>query len=114
MKKTIWFAALASVLVMLPLRVPADPTPNVYHSLESRQPHDAGIIRGKIEAVDYSAGVIRVRGPHGVQTITVVPSTSIYHGREYATLSDLRPGQNVEIAAYEVGGRLIAQSIRLN
>lgn len=116
MTRTIWVAALASIFAMLPLRAPADapsPSPNVYRSLDSRAPRDAGVIAGKIESVDYSAGSIRVRGPHGVQTVALVPSTTIYRGREYATLSDLRAGQLVEIAVYEVGGRLVAQSIRL-
>jgi len=118
MARTVWFAALASVLAALPLRASAappspSPSPNVYRSLDSRAPRAAGIISGRIEMVDYSAGIIRVRGSHGVQVVALVPSTTIYRGSEYATLSDLRSGQFVEIALYEAGGRLVAASIRL-
>ncbi len=116
MMKTIGVVAMAGILAVLPLHAWADtasPSPNLYRSLEAHAPRNAGIIQGRIEAVDYSGGSIRVRGPHGVQTIAVVPSTTIYNGGGYATLSDLRSGQLVEIAAYEVGDRLVAQSIRL-
>ncbi len=116
MTRAIRFAALASVLAMSFARAaadPASPSPNVYRSLESHAPRDAGVVQGTIESVDYSGQSIRVRGPHGTMSVAVVPSTTIYRGREYAAFSDLRGGQVVEIALYEVGGRLVAQSIRL-
>ena len=116
MTKTMWVVAVASILAVLPVCAWSDtasPSPNLYRSLESHAPRNAGIIQGRILAVDYSSGSIRIRGPHGIQVVAVVPSTTIYNGRGYATLSDLSGGQLVEIAAYEVGGRLVAQSIRL-
>ena len=85
------------------------PSPNLYQSLESSRSHAAGVIRGKIDAVDYSGGAVVVNG----RRIAVVPSTTIYNGNDYAALSDLRRGQKVEIAVYEVDGKLVAQSIRL-
>lgn len=100
---------------MLCARAPAEPSPspNVYRSLDSRAPRDAGVVQGTIESVDYAGESIRVRGPRGTMTVAVVPSTTIYRGKEYAALSDLRSGQAVEIALYEVSGRFVAQSIRL-
>ena len=86
------------------------PTPNVYQSLESSKSHAAGVIRGAIDSVDYSGGAIFVGG----RRIAVGPSTTIYNGNDYAALSDLRRGQRVEVAVYEIDGKLVAQSIRLS
>ena len=85
------------------------PSPNLYQSLESSHSHAAGVIRGEIDSVDYSGGAIVVGG----KRIAVVPNTTIYNGNDYAALSDLRKGQKVEVAVYEVDGKLVAQSIRL-
>lgn len=93
---------------------PGQPYP-VYRSLESgKAAHNAGVVRGIIENVDYSGGMvtIRTRG-HELVSIAVVPSTAIYQRDQYGTFSDLRHGQSVEISMYEVDGRLVAQSIRV-
>jgi hypothetical protein len=93
---------------------PPSPTPNVYRSLESGRPvHDAGEIRGRIDSIDYPEGTLVVSGPMGKRVIAVVPSTTIYRHGEYSTLADLRRGQRVDISVYEVGGRLVAQTIRI-
>jgi hypothetical protein len=90
------------------------PPPNVYRSLESGGPvHDAGEIRGRIESVDYPAGTILVRSGRTRRTIAVVPSTTIYQHGLYATLADLRRGERADLWVYEVGGRLVAQTIRI-
>jgi hypothetical protein len=95
-------------------QTPPASTPNVYRSLESGRPvHDAGEIRGRIESVDYPEGTLVVRGRMGKRVIAVVPSTTIYRRGEYSTLADLRRGQRVDISVYEVGGRLVAQTIRI-
>ncbi|MEO9264685.1 MAG: hypothetical protein ABI282_11370 [Candidatus Baltobacteraceae bacterium] len=95
----------------------ADPgTPNpVYRSFESgKTAHDAGVIRGVIADVDYSGGMLMIKSHgHELVAVAVVPSTAIYQGKQYETFSDLHRGQSVEISAYEVDGRLVAQTIRL-
>lgn len=109
-------AVLTSIALMLPTRALADPSPtpaNVYRSLDSKSARDAGVIRGTIDSVDYASGSVVVRGQHGLQTVNLTPSTTIYHGSQYATFSDLRRGQSVEIDVYEVSGHLVAQSIRM-
>jgi hypothetical protein len=115
------FAALAFAIigfVAVPLSATADPVvipmPNpIYRSLESgKASHDAGTIRGVIESVDYSSGTFVVKSKGDRQVIAVVPSTAIYRGNEYATLGDLRRGENVQVSVYEIGGRLVAQMIR--
>lgn len=106
-------AASLAAGAALPARAQTAP-PNVYRSLESGTPvHDAGQIRGRIVAVDYPAGEVTVRTGLRTRRVQVVPSTTIYRRGQYATLSDLRPGERVTIAAYEVSGRFVAQSIRL-
>lgn len=90
------------------------PVPNnVYRSLESGKPaRNAGQMHGKIASVDYSGGSLVVQTNRGNVVVAVVPNTAIYRGNVYGTLSDLRPGQNVQLEVYEVGGRLVAQLIR--
>ena len=115
------FSSAALILVCLATALPSaalgdPPVSNpVYRSLESgKAAHDAGIVRGVLEQVDYSGGLIYVR-THGreIVVVAIVPSTGIYEGRQYATFSDLRPGRPVEMSIYEVDGRLVAQTIRL-
>ncbi|HET9030626.1 MAG TPA: hypothetical protein VFN49_10630 [Candidatus Aquilonibacter sp.] len=90
------------------------PPGQVYRSLESGAPvRAAGTVHGIIEAVDYSAGVVIVRAGRSAQAVAIVPSTTIYGGQGYSGLSDLRRGQSVVISVYEVGGRLVAQSVRV-
>ncbi|MGB6985977.1 MAG: hypothetical protein WBD74_08420 [Candidatus Aquilonibacter sp.] len=90
------------------------PTPNVYRALESGPAaRPAAEIRGRIESVDYPGGTFAVRVGASMRIIAVVPSTTIYRGGGYATFSDLRRGRNVDVTVYEVGGRLVAQMIRL-
>ncbi len=111
------YALVVSLITVAPVLASADPgVPNpVYRSLESgKDAHDAGVVSGIIEGVDYSGGLVTVRTRHrGSINVSVVPSTAIYRGGQYGTLSDLRRGQSVEISVYEVGGRLVAQTIRL-
>lgn len=114
MKNLLLATALAATVISVPALAFADPpAPNVYQSLESSKAHAAGVIRGEIDSVDYSGGAVVVRTSRGAQRIAVVPNTTIYNGSDYAALSDLRRGQTVEIAVYEIDGRLVAQSIRL-
>jgi len=89
-------------------------TPNVYRSLDSgSRARPANEIRGRIESVDYPGGMLVVRdGPHRT-LVAVVPSTTIYRRGGYGTLSDLRRGEHVDISVYMVGGRLVAQTIRI-
>lgn len=107
--------ALALVLAWTCAPAPAQtPPPNVYRSLEAGKPvHAVGEIRGRIVSVDYPAGTIVVDDGKRRRVVAVLPSTSIEKRGQYATLSDLRAGQHVEISAYEVSGHLVAQTIRL-
>ncbi len=111
------FALTLAALIAAPLVAPADPPPypnHVYRSLESgKAAHDAGVIHGKIENIDYSSGTLVVRSRGGDIVVAVVPSTAIYRGGEFASVGDLRRGENVEISVFEVGGGLVAQMIRL-
>ncbi len=86
----------------------------VYNSFEAgKASHDAGVVRGTIQHVDYGTGEIVVRTQRGAVAIAVLPSTSIYVHSQYATLADLHRGASVEISVSEVDGRLVAQIIHL-
>lgn len=92
---------------------PPVPT-NVYRSLEAGKPaHNAGQLHGRIVAVDYATGSLVVQTNRGSLTVAVMPNTVIYRGDASGTISDVRPGQNAQLEVYEVGGRLVAQLIRL-
>jgi hypothetical protein len=116
--KTLLTLALCSITV-LPLRVAADPPGGVppgqlYRSLESGAPsRPAGKVHGTIESIDYSSGVVIVRSGNRITAVAIVPSTTIYGGGGYAGLSDLRRGQTVDMSIYEIGGRFVAQSVRV-
>ena len=43
----------------------------------------------------------------------VLPSTAIYRGERYATLTDLQAGMHVDISVNQVDGNVIAQIIRI-
>ena len=112
--------ALVVLVVAIGFASPAraqtpSPTPNLYRSLEAGpSAHPASEIRGRIESVDYPGGTFVVRDGSRRQVVAVVPATTIYQKRGgYATFADLHRGQHVDIAVYEVGGRLVAQSIRI-
>ena len=114
MKNTALFGILIACALALAAPACADPPANLYQQLESgHQTRPAGVLRGTIDSVDYSGGSLVLHTSKGAQMIAIVPSTTIYNGNDYATLSDLRKGQNAEIAVIEVDGRLVAQSIRL-
>jgi hypothetical protein len=90
------------------------PTSNVYRSLDSGPAaRPAAEIRGRIESIDYPGGTFAVRAGGKTRVIAVTPSTTIYQHGGYATFSDLRRGQNCDISVYEVGGRLVAQIVRI-
>lgn len=89
-------------------------SPNVYRALESGgSARPAAEIRGRIDSVDYPGGTFAVRTNGGTRIIAVTPSTTIYQHGGYATFSDLHRGQSVDVNVYQVGGRLIAQTIRI-
>ena len=103
---------LAAALV--PAAGLADPPVNVYNSFEAgKSAHDAGMVKGEVESVDYSSGTIVVRTGHGRAEVAVLPSTTIYKGDQYATLADIHRGLSVAISVSDVDGRLVAQIIRL-
>jgi hypothetical protein len=116
MMKTV-IAVFAGGLLMLP-SVPTMAQSRVvqttiYHSLEAGKPaKNAGRLRCRIVSIDYAADQLVVQSNHGNEIIAVLPSTTLYHGRQYETLSDLRAGQEVEIELSEIDGRLVAQTIR--
>jgi hypothetical protein len=88
--------------------------PNLYRSLETGpSAHPAGEVRGRIASVDYPGGTFVVHNGSGDRVVAVVPATTIYQHGGYATFADLHRGQHVEVSVYEVGGRLVAQSIRI-
>lgn len=111
------FAASGTVLAV------ADPPPWAHgghghgHSHEKRFVEDGGpshgVLAGTIVGVDYGSASIIVGTSRGVVPVTVTPTTSIFRGSRYASLSDLGRGTRVEVDFTQADGRLIAQIIRI-
>lgn len=73
----------------------------------------ASAISGTIAGIDYASASILVATPRGMVPVAVTPSTSIYRGSAFASFADIARGAHVDIDAADVGGRLIAQIIRI-
>lgn len=76
---------------------------------------DGGVIAGRLSAVDYQHGTIRVDSPtRGRVELDVMPSTSIQtRDSSYHTITDLRVGERVEVYSSVSGRRYVAQIIRI-
>jgi hypothetical protein len=73
-----------------------------------------GVLSGTIVGVDYGSASILVGTPRGVVPVSVTPTTSIFRGSRFASLSDLGRGARVEVDFTQgPDGRLIAQIIRI-
>jgi hypothetical protein len=73
-----------------------------------------GVISGTIAGVDYGGASILISTPRGMVPVAVTPTTSIFRGSAFASLSDLARGSRVSIDFSQIGGRLVAQIIRIH
>lgn len=114
--------AIAAMLCCMPAVVHADwnsglpgiQDHNNIFSAGEAQAHARGNINGTIASVDYSSNTIVVAGPDGRQTITILPTTSIFRDGANAGVSDLAPGMHVTVSVSSVNGALVAQIIRIH
>jgi hypothetical protein len=112
-KATAMIALLVAVLTGTAGQGRADPPGSPYAG-EQGTAKDRGVIKGDIASVDYGRGQLVVNSSRGKVSVTVLPTTGIFRGsNDYAALSDLTVGTRVEISVSEIGGRLIAQIIRI-
>jgi hypothetical protein len=72
-----------------------------------------GNISGTIAGVDYGSASILIATPRGLVPVAVTPTTSIFRGSAFASLSDLARGARVSVDFSQIGGRLVAQIIRI-
>lgn len=72
-----------------------------------------GVISGTIAGVDYGGASILISTPRGLVPVAVTPTTSIFRGSGFASFADLARGARVSIDFSEIGGRLVAQIIRI-
>ena len=71
------------------------------------------IVSGRIVGIDFASASILVETQHGRVPIAVTPSTSIFRGQDFASFAELERGSRVDIDVSDVGGRLVAQIIRI-
>ena len=73
-----------------------------------------GSISGTVAGVDYGSASLLIATPRGVVPVAVTPTTSIFRGSAFASFSDLARGARVNVDFSEIGGRLVAQIIRIH
>ena len=77
-------------------------------------PATHGAISGTIVGVDYGSASILIAPPGGAPVpVAVTPTTSIFRGSGFASFADLARGARVSVDFSEIGGRLVAQIIRI-
>lgn len=72
------------------------------------------VVAGTIVGINYAAGSVLVATARGLVPVQITPSTQIVRGSEYASFTDIGRGARVEIDVAPIGGRLIAQFIRIH
>jgi len=117
-----WFrtfatATLAAVLVAAGGSFAlADPPPWAHghgHGPAAPGPEAHGVLTGRIAGVDYGSASILIATPRGLVPVAVTPTTSIFRGSGFASFSDLGRGARVRVDFSAIGGRLVAQIIRI-
>jgi hypothetical protein len=102
---------LALGMAVLPVATWAAPSPAPTASDAAR---DGGMIAGRVTYIDVQRGMLGVDSSKGKLDVTVMPSTSI-ESRDagYHVFSDIKSGQRVSIMSSFVGGKYVAQIIRI-
>lgn len=72
------------------------------------------VVSGRIVGVDLPTASILVETPRGRVPIAVTPSTSIFRGENFASFAELGRGSRVDVDVSDIGGRLVAQIIRIH
>lgn len=92
----------------------ADPPPWAHAlPLADGRARSHAVVSGRIAAIDFASASILVETPHGRVPIAVTPSTSIFRGEDFASFAELARGSRVDIDVSDIGGRLVAQIIRI-
>ncbi|HTW83274.1 MAG TPA: hypothetical protein VMD91_04280 [Candidatus Sulfotelmatobacter sp.] len=76
---------------------------------------DGGTIEGRVTNVDYQRGLLHVETSRKVNfEVSVMPTTSIQTSDPgYHAITDVSRGSKVSILASRIGGKLVAQIIKL-
>ena len=80
---------------------------------EDAQARDRGVVQGEIVGVDFERGILHLQTQRGRVDVQILPSTSILRRGQNGTIADLTQGARVSVNVSEVGGRLVAQIIRM-
>lgn len=122
-----WFRTFAAATLAAALAAAgggfavADPPPWAHghgHGHAQQGPETAGpaahtAISGTIVGVDYGSASILIATPRGPVPVAITPTTSIFRGSGFASFTDLTRGARVSVDVTEIGGRLVAQIIRI-
>ena len=76
---------------------------------------DGGMIEGRVTNVDYQRGLLHLATSNrGNLEVSVMPTTSVQaNDAGYHAFSDVSRGSKVQILASRIGGKLVAQIIKL-
>lgn len=72
-----------------------------------------GAISGTIAGIDYGSATIIIATPRGLVPVAVTPTTSIFRGSGFVSFAELGRGARVSVDFSAIGGRLVAQIIRI-
>lgn len=71
-------------------------------------------IIGEVTGVDLQSQTISAKQGYILFNVTLDDKTTIRKEKEIKTINDIKTGQKVTIMYFEVGGKNIAKSIRIN
>jgi hypothetical protein len=110
-------AVLLAAFLLVPGAVSAaDAThpPSPAPAATSAEPQNGGVIDGTVTGVDYQRALFTVATSRGTTEISVMPTTSVLSPEPgYHTFSDVVKGAKVQVFTSKIGGKLVAQIIRL-
>ena len=103
-----WGIAAALIVALVPASAWADkpPAPPVAEN--------GGYVAGRVTSIDYQQGALTVATARGSVDVMTMPTTSVQSADPgYHTITDVQKGSTVQIYTARVGGKLVAQIIRL-
>lgn len=108
-----YMRAMRLVPVVIALGFLAIPLPGLAQSAPPAV--DGGTIAGRVTNIDYQRGLLRIETPRRENfEISVMPTTSFQtNDPGYHAFTDVSRGSKVSVLASRIGGKLVAQIIKL-
>ena len=107
--RSLWILAALVVATVPAVAAAGTPAPAVAQAAQN-----GGVVQGRVTSVDYQQGALTVATERGAVDVATMPTTSVQGSDPgYHALTDVQKGSTVQIYTARVGGKLVAQIIRL-